>query len=151
MREILNLSLSVVIFFYPEITNFFSNTIFSIFEHSFSYPNSEDIQKCQFYFFQNEHYVLTITPERKRVIRLFEIQEKLKSSFQFEKNENKYLKSQLQYFTSILHGKNNRIVGFHSLIVQFFSSFLIFVVDCGVICYYFYNAALMGLKFLFQI
>lgn len=86
-----------------------SNTIFPIFEHSFSYPNSEDIEKCQFYFFHNEHYVLTIAPERKRVIRLFEIQEKLKSSFQFEKNENKYLKSQLQYFTSILYRKTNRI------------------------------------------
>lgn len=91
------------------------NNVSPIFEHSFHFPHSCDISQYYFYFFQNEHFVKIISrkqpngTEESKVAYLFHVQEKLKTTFQFEKNEKFYLKNQIQYFTSILYQKNNRI------------------------------------------
>jgi hypothetical protein len=86
-----------------------ANNIYSLFESTFYYPNSEDIQDYCFYFFQSQHYVHIFTKEGQNVLYLFHIQEKLKLSLQYEKTEKLYLKQQYQYFQSILYKKNNRI------------------------------------------
>ena len=86
-----------------------ANNIYSLFESTFYYPNSQYIQDYCFYFFQNQHYVHIFTREEQKVLYLFNIQEKLKVSLQYEKNEKAFLKHQYQHFQNILYKKNNRI------------------------------------------
>lgn len=86
-----------------------ANNIYSLFESTFYYPNSEDIKDYCFYFFQSQHYVHIFTKDEQKVLYLFNIQEKLKLTLQYEKNEKIFLKHQYQHFQNILYKKNNRI------------------------------------------
>lgn len=86
-----------------------ANNIYCLFEYNFFFPYSEDITDYFFYFFKSHHYTHVFTREKTRVIYLFDIQEKLKISLQYEKNEKVFLRHQYQYFQNILYKKNNRI------------------------------------------
>lgn len=86
-----------------------TNNIYNLFDHSFYFPHSEEIEKCNFYFFEGKHYAHLFTKEEQKVLYIFHLQEKLKLSLQFEKNEKNYIKCQYQHYQSILYKKNNRI------------------------------------------